>query len=206
MTSRSIITVGFFALCGAALWGILAQGHQVSELRAEERRLESARPTTNDLAAETMASPTSEVPRELLQLRAEVARLSQEQRGLAAAHTENERLRLQLENRRANNLRDIASGNRSELSRQILELVPIGTPLEGARRTMTQHQFSCSVDSYTSPAEMSNSAIWDAPFVKNGQRLAVTNVSRLTCATNGCVATFWVVNGETTSLAVKGNF
>jgi hypothetical protein len=102
MTSRSIITVGFVALCGAALWGILNQGRQVSELRAEEQRLESARPTTNDLAAETIASPTPEVPRELLQLRAEVARLSQEQRGLAGARTENERLRLQLEERKTN--------------------------------------------------------------------------------------------------------
>jgi hypothetical protein len=81
----------------------------------------------------------------------------------------------------------------------------MGTLLEEARQTMTQHQFSCSVDSYTNPAQMSNSAIWYGPFVKNGQRLAVTNVSRLTCTTNGCVVTFWVVNGETTSLAVKGD-
>jgi hypothetical protein len=104
-------------------------------------------------------------------------------------------------------VRDIAGGNRSELPRtsaQILELVPMGTLLEDARQTMTQHQFSCAIDSYTNPAQMSNSAIWYAPFVKNGQRLAVTNVSRLTCTTNGCVVTFWVVNGETTSLAVKG--
>jgi hypothetical protein len=102
MTSRSIITIGFVVLCGAALWGILAQGHQVSELRAEEQRLKSARPTTNDSAADTIASPTPEVPRELLQLRAEVAQLSQEQRGLAGARTENEKLRLQLEERKTN--------------------------------------------------------------------------------------------------------
>jgi hypothetical protein len=102
MTSRSIITVGFVVLCGAAMWGILAQGRQVSELRAERQRLESAHPTTNATAAETIVSPTPEVPRELLQLRAEVARLSQQQRELAGARTENERLRLQLENRRTN--------------------------------------------------------------------------------------------------------
>jgi hypothetical protein len=102
MTSRSIITIGFVVLSGAALWGILAQGHQVSKLRAEEQRLESTRPTTNDSTADTITSPTPEVPRELLQLRAEVARLSQEQRGLAGARTENEKLRLQLEDRRTN--------------------------------------------------------------------------------------------------------
>jgi hypothetical protein len=105
-------------------------------------------------------------------------------------------------------VRDISSGNRSELPRttaQLLELVPMGTPLEETRQTMRQHQFSCSVNLYTNPAQMSDSSIWYAPFVKNGQRLAVTNVSRLTCTTNGCVATFWVVNGETTGLAVKGD-
>jgi hypothetical protein len=104
-------------------------------------------------------------------------------------------------------IRDIAGGNRSDrTTAQILDLVPTGTPLEEARQTMTQHLFSCSVASYTNPAQMSYSGIWYAPFVKNGQRLAVTNVSRLTCTTNRCVVTFWVVNGETTSFAVKGDF
>jgi hypothetical protein len=106
MTSRSIISVGFVALCGAALWGILNQGRQVSELRAEEQRLDSARLATSAPPAEPVATraPTPEVPRELLQLRAEVAQLSQEQRGLAGARTENDRLRLQLEERRTNSV------------------------------------------------------------------------------------------------------
>jgi hypothetical protein len=102
MTSRSIITVGFVVLSGAALWGILAQGRQLSELQAEQKRLESARSITNASAAEAIASPTPEVPRELLQLRAEVARLSQQKRELSSVRAENERLRLQLENRRTN--------------------------------------------------------------------------------------------------------
>ena len=106
-------------------------------------------------------------------------------------------------------LRELVRGNPSEsesTSSQIIELVPFGTPLEAARQIMTQHQFSCSVDSYTNPAQMSNSSIWNHPFVKDGQRLAVTNVARLRCETNGCHVTFWVVNGETVSLAVKGKF
>jgi hypothetical protein len=102
MTQRSIIIVGFVAVCGAALWGILAQGRQVSELQVEQKRLDSPHLATNALTVETIASPTPEVPRELLQLRAEVARLSQEQTGLAGARAENERLRLQLEERRTN--------------------------------------------------------------------------------------------------------
>jgi len=102
MTSRSIITIGFVVLCGAALWGILAQGRQLSELQTQQQRLESTRLATNVTVAETIASPTPEVPRELLQLRAEVARLSQQQRELAGARTENEKLRLQLEDRKTN--------------------------------------------------------------------------------------------------------
>ena len=91
-------------------------------------------------------------------------------------------------------------------TRKALELVPFGTPLEAARQTMNEHQFICSVDSYTNSAQMSNSAIWNAPFVKGGERLAVTNVARLICKTNSCTLTFWLVNGETTSLSVKGEF
>jgi hypothetical protein len=110
MTSRSVTAVGFVALCGAALWGVLAQGRQVSELLAKQKRLESAQPTTNATAADTIVSPTPEVPRELLQLRAEVARLSQQQRELASAQPENDHLHLQLENRRTNSASPKAAG------------------------------------------------------------------------------------------------
>jgi hypothetical protein len=105
MTPRAIMIVGSVVVCGAALWGVLAQGRQVSELQAEQMRLESARLVTNAPPAEFSATPTPtpEVPRELLQLRAEVARLSQRQRELSGARQENEKLRLKLENRRTNN-------------------------------------------------------------------------------------------------------
>lgn len=89
---------------------------------------------------------------------------------------------------------------------RVLELVPMGTPLEAARQIMTEHHFNCSVDSYDSPTQMSDRAIWNRPFVKGGQRWAVTNVARLKCETNGCVVTFWLINGETTSLSLKGDF
>jgi hypothetical protein len=96
--------VGSASLCGAALWGLLAQARQVSELQTEQKRLESAYRATNAPPAEPAAAPdpTPEVPRELLQLRAEVARLSQQQRELSGARKENEKFRLQLENRRTN--------------------------------------------------------------------------------------------------------
>jgi len=104
MTPRAIVIVSSVAVCGAALWVLLAQGRQVSDLQAEQNRLESARVVTNAPPAEIIATPTPtrEVPRELLQLRAEVARLSQQQRELAGTRAENEKLRSELENRRTN--------------------------------------------------------------------------------------------------------
>jgi len=104
MTSRSTIVIVFTAICCVTLWGVVAQGRQLSLLRAEHKRLESANQQAAPPTAETATtSPTPEVPRELLQLRAEVARLSQRKRELARAKSENERLRLELENRRTNN-------------------------------------------------------------------------------------------------------
>jgi hypothetical protein len=80
----------------------MIQGREISELRIEKARLEVTNSVTHPANTDAVPSPTPEVPRELLQLRAEVAQLSQEQRELAGARTENEKLRLQLEDRRTN--------------------------------------------------------------------------------------------------------
>jgi hypothetical protein len=103
MKARSLVTVLVLITCAVALWGVLTQGHEISQLRIEKTRLETDSITVTP-AATTVAvpSPSPEVPRELLQLRAEVARLSQRQRELAGARQENERLQRQLENRRTN--------------------------------------------------------------------------------------------------------
>jgi hypothetical protein len=132
-------------------------------------------------------------------------RSAERRRGASAPHTATR----ELANAARSLVRDLASRDPSGLpatTKQLLELVPMGTSLETARQIMTKHQFICSIDAYTNPAQMSNSAIWYVPFVKDGQRLAITNVARLKCETNGCSVTFWLVNGETTSLSVKGQF
>ncbi len=114
MNGRSVIAILAAMICVATIWGVVAQGHQLSALRAEQKRLEIANTDTNTAAAGTAVAPlpTPEVPRELLQLRAEVAALSQQQRALASARPENERLRLHLENRRTNSaaLKEAAAG------------------------------------------------------------------------------------------------
>jgi hypothetical protein len=114
MSGRWFIAILFAVTCTAAVWGVVAQGKQLSGLRAEHKRLEAADPATNSAATEVATAPstTPEVPRELLQLRAEVARLSHQQRELASARPENEKLRLQLENRRTNSAAIKAGGGR----------------------------------------------------------------------------------------------
>jgi hypothetical protein len=117
MRGRSAIIVVSVVLCGAALWGVLGQGRQLSDLRAEQKRLQTVIPVTStDTEAATTPPETPQVPRELLQLRAEVARLSQQQRELAGARLENEKLRLQLENRRTNNAPKAASAGYIKMS------------------------------------------------------------------------------------------
>lgn len=104
MNSRSIIITTFTVLCGAAFCGLVAQGRQLAALRDEQKRLATSNQAPESSATEKTAvfPATSEVPRELLQLRAEVARLTQQQRDLAGARQENEKLRLQVEQRRTN--------------------------------------------------------------------------------------------------------
>jgi hypothetical protein len=105
MNARWLVTLLLLITCGAVLWGVITQGREISELRIERARLEviNSITATNPASTDAVPSPTPEVPRELLQLRAEVARLSQQQREMAGARPENEKLRLQLENRRTNN-------------------------------------------------------------------------------------------------------
>jgi hypothetical protein len=114
MKARSIVTLLLLITSGAVLWGVITQGREISVLRIEKARLGVTNSVTTTHAASTDAvpSPTPEVPRELLQLRAEVARLSQQQRELAGARPENQKLRLQLENRRTNSTALNAGGGR----------------------------------------------------------------------------------------------
>jgi len=112
MNSRSTVITVCSVLCGAGVLGLVAQGRQLSALREDYQRLAVSSQTVEANAIDSNAtdSPASEVPRELLQLRAEVARLSQQQRELSGARQENEKLRLQLEERRTNSA---AAGKRS---------------------------------------------------------------------------------------------
>src|SRR5882724_9231204 len=101
MTPKSLLSFLLIGLTVAMLWRVLAEGHQISEMRAEQKRLDAGKSViATTTVAETVTTPSSapNVPRELLQLRAEVAQLSQQQRELASSRSENERLRRQLEN------------------------------------------------------------------------------------------------------------
>jgi hypothetical protein len=76
----------------------------------------------------------------------------------------------------------------TRMSRQIREWVPVGTSLVSARQILEQHQFTCSVDSYTNleammrePLAIQWKPLWTAGSFKNGKIEAVTNISILHC-------------------------
>ena len=76
------------------------------------------------------------------------------------------------------------TGSPSEdLNQQILEWVPAGTPLSSARQILEQHQFTCTVVSYTNMEAMVRDHQDAFPFttgvLRDGKIQAVTNVSIL---------------------------
>jgi hypothetical protein len=96
-----------------------------------------------------------------------------------------------------------------QMSRQIQQWVPKGTPLAAARQAMEQHQFVCTVDSYASRAAMppgSDPLWWNVgSFIsRDGKTLPVTNVTILTC--KRADTNFGVCAYEATLTAVDGEF
>jgi hypothetical protein len=103
MKSRGFIIGICLALCGATIAGVAMQGRRLSDLRAEEQKLQleiqslkvtPAQPELqpaefNDAGTRPTASPSPE----LLRLRNQVSLLSRRQRELAGVAAENERLR-----------------------------------------------------------------------------------------------------------------
>jgi hypothetical protein len=97
----------------------------------------------------------------------------------------------------------------SQMSRQIQQWVPKGTPVAAARQIMEQHQFVCAVGSYDSRAAMppdSDPLWWDAgSFIsKSGKTLPVTNVTILTCKREDTNNDVWAYDATLT--AVDGEF
>jgi hypothetical protein len=101
--NRSLLIGLAGVVCLAALSVAIIQGRQLSDLRADQRRLvtQLAEPEASGLPASPQGQgsggpATVAVSPELLRLRSEVTRLGALQRELAPARAENERLRLQL--------------------------------------------------------------------------------------------------------------
>ena len=92
-----------------------------------------------------------------------------------------------------------------QMSRQIQQWIPKGTPVAAVRELMEQHQFVCTVDSYASREAMppgSDRLWWNiGSFIsRDGRTLPVTNVTILACKRADThieyQATFTAVDGE----------
>ena len=111
MNKRTVITVLAVVLCTGAVWRVTVQRQELVRVRAEQRRLitlsdpASQAPTTQkagDFEAQEAANPAEAVPPELLQLRAEVQRLTRRVSELSAVSKEAEQLQAQLQNSQTN--------------------------------------------------------------------------------------------------------
>jgi len=111
MNKRNVITVLAVLLCTGAVWRVTVQRQELVRVRAEQGRLialsvpASQAPTTQkggDFEAQEAANPAEAVPPELLQLRAEVQRLTRRLSELSAVSKEAEQLQAQLQNSRTN--------------------------------------------------------------------------------------------------------
>lgn len=97
----------------------------------------------------------------------------------------------------------------SQMSQQIQQWIPKGTPVATVRQVMAQHQFACLVNSYDSRAAMplgSDPKWWDDGNygTSGGTSLPVTNVTILTCKRAANTNEVWAY--DTTFTAVNGEF
>ena len=111
MNKRKVITVLAVVLCTGAVWRVTVQRQELLRVRAEQERLialsvpASQAPTTQnggDFEAQKAANPAEAVPPELLQLRAEVQRLTRRLSELSAVSKAAEQLQAQLQNSQTN--------------------------------------------------------------------------------------------------------
>lgn len=110
MSIRFLFSSLLTLVCAGAVWAVIAQRQELGHLRTErEVRLTAlsadiASPAPSDVepAEPAAAAAQAEGPSELLQLRGEVTRLTQQRQALANVVTENERLRSQLASRGTN--------------------------------------------------------------------------------------------------------
>ena len=111
MTARPVLVGLLIALCAAGAWAALVQHRRLAGLRAEYRQVlarisepaegKSLAPAADQPTADSSAM-TATPSSELLQLRSQVSRLTEQKRELANARLENDRLRAQLASRGTN--------------------------------------------------------------------------------------------------------
>jgi len=79
----------------------------------------------------------------------------------------------------------------TQVSREIQQWIPVGTPLVAAQKILEQHQYVFSIDSYANQQEMNGSVAgskkdssfdyWHTGVFRNGKTEAVTNICILSC-------------------------
>lgn len=110
MNLRFLISSLLALICLGAVWAVISQHQQLGHLQAERQAQLAALSATPSSPASPEVQPAPAVPvtagatnaSELLQLRSEVTRLTQQRQVLATARADNEQLRVQLAARATN--------------------------------------------------------------------------------------------------------
>ena len=100
-----------------------------------------------------------------------------------------------------------------QTAQQIRQWVPQWTSLQTTRQIMEQHQFACSIISYDSVAQMTNSpdkddreldSVWTRFHDQKGQPETVTNVTHLECKSAKCDIVFMIANDKMIGFRFSG--
>ena len=161
MKARTFVTGVSIALCLVALWTINVQGRRRAELQTEEADLlanlakllepqSSPREQPDTQTAPLDSSSTSD----LLRLRSEVTRLTEQRRSLATVQTEHDRLQAQLA------ARATSGTNRMELppgyiSKTQARMVGFNSPentIQSMLWALQNHDFSTFIQAFTPEA------------------------------------------------------
>ncbi len=173
MSLRFLISSLLILVCLAALWAVIAQRQELGHLRMSHQAQITALAQDTAAPAPSEVKPAEPAPgpapegssSELLQLRSEVTRLTQQRQALAGVRTENERLRTQLASRGTNAPPGMAMPP-GFIRKSQAQMVGYNSPqdtLQSLLWAFQNHDFNSLLQAYTPEAAQSMRARFQQP-------------------------------------------
>jgi hypothetical protein len=173
MNLRFLISSVMALICLGAAWAVIAQHQELGHLRAERQgqlaaiAQDTASPAPSEVKpAESIAVPApAESSSELLQLRSEVTRLTQQRQALANVRAENERLQAQVASRGTNATPGtvLPPGFIRKAQAQMVGYASPQDTIQSFLWAMQKHDFNTVLQSFTPEAAQSMQAQFQQP-------------------------------------------